>query len=97
MILESLMKIKQKQIQLQFRNTSIMDIIWYQNPTNSLSTLSSTTRDWNTEKHKEKMTYGVSDKDWLAIYTRVELRLCWEFNTEVYLITASSDVTLYFI
>ena len=32
MILESLMKIKKKQIQLQFKNTSIMDIIWYQIP-----------------------------------------------------------------
>ena len=31
MILESLMKIKQKKIQLQFKNTSIMDIILYQN------------------------------------------------------------------
>ena len=31
MILESLLKIKQKEIQLQFRITSIMDIILYQN------------------------------------------------------------------
>ena len=95
MILESLMKIKQKQIQLQFRITSIMDIIWYQNP-DQLSLHPQFQYPWLKYRETQgKNVFWVSDKHWLAIYTRVELRLCWEFNTEVYLITASSDVTLW--
>ena len=74
MILESLMKIKQKKIQFQFRNTSIMDIIRYQNPNQLSIHPQFNTRDWNTEKHKGKISYRVSNKHWLAIYTRVELR-----------------------
>ena len=81
MILESLMKIKQKHIQLQFRNTSIMDIIWYQIPDQLSLHPQFQYRDWNTEKHKGKMSYGVSNKHWLAIYTLVELRLCWDPET----------------